>query len=61
MACLAGTRIPVSVVLDKLAEAAALAEILRQYPGLRAEHIATALVYAADLAHKRANPVGQTR
>ncbi len=52
----AGTRISVSVVLDNLADGAA-AEILSQYPGLRAEHIPAALAYAAELARERVVPI----
>jgi uncharacterized protein (DUF433 family) len=52
-----GTRIPVSVVLDNLADGALVAEILRQYPGLSAEHIPAALAYAADLARERVVPL----
>ena len=48
-----GTRIPVTVVLDNLADGAAPQEILDQYPGLRSEHITAALAYAADLARER--------
>jgi uncharacterized protein (DUF433 family) len=48
-----GTRIPVTVVLDNLADGASDDSILRQYPGLRAEHISAALAYAADLARER--------
>jgi uncharacterized protein (DUF433 family) len=51
-----GTRIPVSVVLDNLADGVAPAEILRQYPGLKAEHVPAALAYAADLARERVVP-----
>ena len=55
--CFVGTRIPVSVVLDNLADGAAPAEILRQYPGLKAEHLAAALGYAAELARERIVPI----
>jgi uncharacterized protein (DUF433 family) len=55
--CLVGTRIPVSVVLDNLADGATPAEILRQYPGLTAEHVAAALGYAAELARERVVPI----
>ncbi len=57
VACFVGTRIPVSVVLDNLADGAAAAEILRQYPGLRAEHVLAALGYAAELARERVVPI----
>ena len=51
--CFVGTRIPVTVVLDNLADGTAPAEILQQYPGLRAEHVPAALGYAAELARER--------
>ncbi|KNZ33870.1 MAG: hypothetical protein AD742_03840 [Methylibium sp. NZG] len=52
-----GTRIPVTVVLDNLADGAAPAEILRQYPGLNAECLPAALAYAAELARERVVPI----
>lgn len=55
--CFEGRRIPVTVVLDNLADGAAPAEILRQYPGLRAEHLPAALGYAAELARERVLPI----
>ena len=54
--CFVGTRIPVTVVLDNLADGAAPAEILRQQPGLRAEHLAAAPAYTADLVRERTLP-----
>lgn len=52
-----GTRIPVTVVLDNLADGATAAAILAQYPSLRSEHVAAALAYAADLARERLVPI----
>jgi uncharacterized protein (DUF433 family) len=52
-----GTRVPVSVVLDNLADGASAADILLQYPGLTAEHLSAALAYAADLARERVLPM----
>ena len=52
-----GTRIPVTVVLDNLADGVAPAEILRQYPSLQAEHLSAALGYAAELARERVLPI----
>jgi uncharacterized protein (DUF433 family) len=52
-ACIAGTRIMVSVVLDNLAAGADVAEILRLYPSLRAEDVAAAIAYAAELDRER--------
>jgi uncharacterized protein (DUF433 family) len=53
----AGTRIPVTVVLDNLADGATPDEILAQFPSLRPEHIPAALAYAADLARERVVPI----
>ena len=50
--CAAGTRIPVTVILDSLAEGSTKEEILRSYPSLKPAHIDAALVYAAELAHE---------
>lgn len=48
--CAKGTRVPVRVILDSLAEGATAAEILHSYPSLKPEHIEAALAYAAELA-----------
>jgi uncharacterized protein (DUF433 family) len=50
--CAIGTRVPVTVILDSLAEGAAKEEILATYPSLKMEHINAALAYAAELAHE---------
>jgi uncharacterized protein (DUF433 family) len=50
--CAAGTRIPVTVILDSLAEGSTQEEILRSYPSLKPAHINAALSYAAELAHE---------
>ena len=50
--CATGTRIPVTVILDSLAEGATKGEILASYPGLLVQHIDAALAYAAELAHE---------
>ena len=52
-ACIRGTRIFVSVILDNLATGVEEAEILRQYPALTREDIQAALAYAAALARER--------
>jgi uncharacterized protein (DUF433 family) len=49
-ACIRGTRIPVSVVLDCLAEGMSEADILKGYPTLTAEGIRAAAAYGAALA-----------
>ena len=52
--CAKGTRIPVTVILDSLAEGNTREEILRSYPSLTPEHLDAALVYAAELAREEA-------
>ncbi|OGK88844.1 MAG: antitoxin [Candidatus Rokubacteria bacterium GWC2_70_16] len=48
-----GTRIPVELVLRKLAEGATFEDLLAAYPRLRREDIQAALGYAADaVAHE---------
>ena len=46
---IAGTRIPVELILRKLAEGATETELLDGYPRLTREDIAAALSYAADV------------
>lgn len=53
-----GTRIPVELILRKLAEGAMQADLLDAYPRLTAEDVHAALAYAADtLAHELVVPV----
>ncbi len=52
--CAKATRVPVSVILDSLAEGSTVQEILTSYPSLRNEHIEAALAYAAELAREEA-------
>ena len=52
-ACIKGTRIMVSVVLDNLAAGLTPAEIVRSYPSLTVEGVQAAIAYAAELARER--------
>jgi uncharacterized protein (DUF433 family) len=52
-ACLTGTRIMVSVVLDNLAAGLTPDEIQHSYPALTRESIQAAIAYAAELARER--------
>ena len=52
-ACIRGTRVPVSVVLDNLAAGLTAEEITRSYPSVPAQAVRAALAYAADLAGER--------
>lgn len=53
MACIRGTRIMVSVILDNLAEGVSETEILKSYPSLKPEDIRAAIAYAAELTRER--------
>lgn len=57
---IAGTRIPVSVILDSLAAGVSTEEILRSYPSLTEEDIRAAIAYAALLAKEENVPRGRT-
>jgi uncharacterized protein (DUF433 family) len=52
-ACIKGTRVPVAVVLDNLADGVQSDELLRSYPTLTAEDVSAAMAYAAELARER--------
>ncbi|MCE9520873.1 MAG: DUF433 domain-containing protein [Alphaproteobacteria bacterium] len=52
-ACIKGTRIMVSVVLDNLAAGKSADEIVQLYPTLHREDVSAAMAYAAELARER--------
>ncbi|HSE58464.1 MAG TPA: DUF433 domain-containing protein [Nitrospiraceae bacterium] len=52
-ACIKGTRVMVSVVLDNLAAGETPEGILKSYPSLTAEDIQAAVAYAAELAKEK--------
>lgn len=52
-ACIKGTRIMVSVVLDNLAEGLDIQEIIKSYPSLTREAVLASIQYAAELARER--------
>ena len=56
-ACIRGTRIMVTIILDYLADGMAREEIIEDYPGLTPEDIDAALAYAAELARERTVPI----
>jgi uncharacterized protein (DUF433 family) len=56
-ACIKGTRIMVSVILDNLAAGISQDEILKSYPTLKPEDIQAAIAYAAELARERLVPM----
>lgn len=56
-ACIKGTRIMVSVILDNLGADVCQDEILKSYPSLKPEDIQAAILYAAELARDRIVPL----
>ncbi len=56
-ACIRGTRIMISVLLDNLAAGVPTAEILSSYPALAPEDLQAAIAYAAELARERVVPL----
>ena len=52
-ACITGTRIPVSVILDNLSSGSTYDEIINAYPSLKVEDIRAALKYATLLTKER--------
>jgi uncharacterized protein (DUF433 family) len=52
-ACIRGTRIPASVVLDNLAEGVSVAEILEEYPSVSEADVLAAIAYGAELSRER--------
>jgi uncharacterized protein (DUF433 family) len=51
-ACIRGTRVMVSVILDNLAAGIPREELLQSYPAIREMDIQAALAYAAELARE---------
>jgi uncharacterized protein (DUF433 family) len=58
-ACITGTRIMVSVVLDNLAAGISSAEILTSYPSLHPDDISAAIAYAAEVVRERIVPLSE--
>jgi uncharacterized protein (DUF433 family) len=52
-ACIRGTRIPASVILDNLAEGVSVAEILEEYPSVSEADVLAAIAYGAELSRER--------
>ncbi len=56
-ACIAGTRIPVSVILDCVAAGLSDDEIIAQYPGLTTNSIRASAAYGSLLAREEIVPL----
>ena len=51
-ACVRGTRVMISVILDNLAAGVPREELLQSYPSIQGPDIQAALAYAAELARE---------
>jgi uncharacterized protein (DUF433 family) len=52
-----GTRIPVSILLDSLAEGITQEQLLKEYPTLKTEDIKAAIEYAALLSKEEVRAI----
>ena len=57
-ACIAGTRVMVTVILDNLAAGLTAEEIVESYPSVWADAVKATLHYAAELSKERIVPLG---
>ena len=57
-ACIAGTRVMVTVILDNLAAGLTAEEIAESYPSVSKDAVKATLHYAAELARERITPLG---
>ncbi len=58
-ACIKGTRVMVTVILDNLAAGLGAEEIVKSYPTVSREAVQAALCYAAELAKEWVVPLGR--
>ena len=56
-ACITGTRVMATVILDSLAEGLGVEEIIEHYPSVSREGVQATLLYAAELAKERVVPL----
>ena len=57
-ACITGTRVMVTVILDSLADGLNAEEIVAHYPSVSEEAVQASLLYASELAKERILPLG---
>jgi uncharacterized protein (DUF433 family) len=60
-AVIAGTRVPVSVILDCMAAGMAVEEIVAEYPAVSVAGVRAAAAYGAALAREELLPLPQSR
>ena len=56
-ACVRGTRILVTVILDNLAAGLSAEDMIAEYPALEPDDVRAAIAYAADIARERLLPL----
>ena len=59
-ACITGTRVLVTVVLDNLAAGRPSEQIVADYPSVSVDDVRAAIAYAAELAHERTLPLSSS-
>ena len=57
-ACISGTRVMITVILNNLAAGLSVDEITESYPSVSADAVKATLHYAAELARERVAPLG---
>lgn len=57
-ACIRGMRIPVSLIINLIANGMTAEKIIKEYPDIEPEDIKEALQYASWLAKEELHPVG---
>ena len=57
-ACISGTRVMVTVILNNLAAGLSVDEITESYPSVSTDAVKATLHYAAELARERVAPLG---
>ena len=60
-ACITGTRVMATVILDSLAEGLSVEEIVEIYPSVSREAVQATLLYAAELEKERIAPLTGVR
>lgn len=60
-ACIKGTRVMVSVILDNMADGTSMEEILENYPSLKKDDVKAAIRYAAELTKEQFIPFPSKR
>ncbi len=57
-ACIAGTRVMVTVILDNFAAGLTVEDVAESYPSVSTDAVRATLHYAAELAKERVVPLG---